>query len=112
MKLATTTGDFALFTPSHAERLRHVYDAGFRYVDLSMYDDFGGDSPFFAPDWRDYTQQENLPKILALRLYRRIRRAAILCAMMNRGRYFWMPPSVRSRYAAYWAFPTRWFMPA
>ncbi len=54
MKLATTTGDFALFTPSHAERLRHVYDAGFRYVDLSMYDDFGGDSPFFAPDWRDY----------------------------------------------------------
>lgn len=56
MKLATTTGDFALFTPSHAERLRHVYDAGFRYVDLSMYDDFGGDSPFFAPGWRDYTQ--------------------------------------------------------
>ena len=40
MKLATTTGDFALFTPSHAERLRHVYDAEFRYVDLSMYDDF------------------------------------------------------------------------
>lgn len=57
MKLATTTGDFAHYTASHTERVRHVYDAGFTYIDLSMYDDFGTPSPFFTPDWREYTKR-------------------------------------------------------
>lgn len=57
MKLATTTGDFARYTASHTERVRHVYDAGFTYIDLSMYDDFGTPSPFFTPDWREYTKR-------------------------------------------------------
>lgn len=34
MKLATTTGDFAHYTASHTERVRHVYDAGFTYIAL------------------------------------------------------------------------------
>ena len=57
MKLATTTGDFVHYTASHTERVRHVYDAGFTYIDLSMYDDFGTPSPFFTPDWREYTKR-------------------------------------------------------
>ena len=56
MKLATTTADFARFTASNTERIRHLYDAGFRHIDLSLYDDFVGKSPFFAPDWRAYTK--------------------------------------------------------
>lgn len=55
MKLATTTGDFARFTPSNFERVKHLYDAGFRYIDLSLYDDLDESSPFLSPDWRDYT---------------------------------------------------------
>lgn len=36
MQLATSTGDFAVLE-NQEERLRHIYDAGFRHVDFSMY---------------------------------------------------------------------------
>ncbi len=51
MKLATTTCDFTIY-PTHEERIRHVHDAGFRYVDLSLY----GTSDmreFLQPDWME-----------------------------------------------------------
>ena len=37
MKLVTTTGDFDRFCSSYLERIQNVYEAGFRYMDLSMY---------------------------------------------------------------------------
>lgn len=37
MKIATTTGDFSRFAASDAERIRELYRAGFRYIDLNMY---------------------------------------------------------------------------
>ena len=37
MKLATTTCDFGIY-PSHEERIRHLYDAGFRiFVSMDNY---------------------------------------------------------------------------
>ena len=37
MKLATTTGDFERYCDTYLERIQHVEEAGFRYIDLSMY---------------------------------------------------------------------------
>ncbi len=51
MKLATTTCDFTIY-PSHEERIRHLHDAGFRYVDLSLYEP-SDMREFFEPDWAD-----------------------------------------------------------
>ncbi len=57
MKLATTTGDFREYCKDHAEMLKCVRDAGFRYADLSLYDlDIPG-SPFMSDDWEAYTEQ-------------------------------------------------------
>ncbi|MBO5069948.1 MAG: sugar phosphate isomerase/epimerase, partial [Roseburia sp.] len=37
MKLVTSTGDFDRFCDSYLERIQYVYEAGFRYMDLSLY---------------------------------------------------------------------------
>lgn len=37
MKLATTTEDFNRFCKTYKERIKAIYDAGFRYVDISFY---------------------------------------------------------------------------
>ena len=37
MKLATTTSEFSRLCGTYNERLTHLHEAGFRYVDLSMY---------------------------------------------------------------------------
>lgn len=56
MKLATTTGDFKDYCKDHKEMLNCVYDAGFRYADLNLYDiDIPG-SPFMSDGWENYTQ--------------------------------------------------------
>ena len=52
MILATTTGDFNCIK-DHAERVRLVARAGFRHLDLSMYEIFPGD-PLFSDGWREY----------------------------------------------------------
>ena len=52
MLLATTTEDFAPYTDSHEERVRYLYEAGFRYVDLSLYHVKEGD-PLFGDEWRE-----------------------------------------------------------
>ena len=36
MKLATTTGDFYLFTKSNTESLRLIREAGFHYADMNF----------------------------------------------------------------------------
>lgn len=51
MKLATTTCDFGIY-PSHEERIRHLYDAGFRYIDLSLYTE-ADMRDFMKPDWKE-----------------------------------------------------------
>ncbi len=49
MKLATTTGDFAIYA-GHQERIAHLHQAGFRYIDLSLYE--AADMEIFMqPDW-------------------------------------------------------------
>ena len=36
MKLATTTSDFAKYTPSPIKALEYIREAGFKYVDYSF----------------------------------------------------------------------------
>ena len=61
MRLATTTGDFGKFFECDKARVQAVTEAGFRYLDLSLYQ---GDRPnwkYMEPDWLD--------KILELKYY-------------------------------------------
>ena len=51
MKLATTTGDFASVYESDIDRLRAVAEAGFKYVDLSLYTGWEFGKRYLAPDW-------------------------------------------------------------
>lgn len=56
MKLATTTGDFGNYCKTHKEMLKCVYEAGFRYADLSLYDlDIKNGNPFMEDGWKEYT---------------------------------------------------------
>jgi len=61
MRLATTTGDFSKFDMSDQERIRALYDAGFRCVDLSMYRGAREDWEYLQPGWEE--------KVLALKKY-------------------------------------------
>ena len=54
MKLATSTSDYTRYGIDAFECIKEVHDAGFRYVDLSLYD-LNPNSPFMQGDWRDYT---------------------------------------------------------
>ena len=51
MKIATTTGDFDFFCATDEERIRELYRAGFRYIDLSMYN-LTTDSIYMNDGWR------------------------------------------------------------
>ena len=51
MKLATTTEDFLRYYPDSADRVRALYRAGFRHVDLSLYGDARPDSVFMRDGW-------------------------------------------------------------
>ena len=52
MKIATTTGDFARYCPTDAERIRELHRAGFRYIDLSLYS-LPESHPYMQEGWRD-----------------------------------------------------------
>ncbi|MBQ3221124.1 MAG: sugar phosphate isomerase/epimerase [Clostridia bacterium] len=56
MKIATTTGDFELFYPNDCDRIRALHEAGFKYIDLSMYE-FTPDSPYMQENWREEVQK-------------------------------------------------------
>lgn len=56
MKLATTTGDFDKFNLNMEEKIRSLYNAGFRHIDLSFYNENTIDSRFMQDDWKEYTQ--------------------------------------------------------
>lgn len=53
MKLASTTGDFDFYCSTYQERVRHLHEAGFRYVDLSMLNVFKEDELLVSDNWRD-----------------------------------------------------------
>lgn len=53
MKLATTTGDFSQYCNTYLERIQHVHEAGFRYVDLSMYNVRPGEELIDNDNWLD-----------------------------------------------------------
>ncbi len=54
MKIATTTGDFIGFDgyENDEDIVRALYNAGFRYIDLNMYE-FTPDHPYMQDDWKD-----------------------------------------------------------
>lgn len=53
MKLATTTGDFHGFCDTYLDRIRYVHEAGFKYIDLSMYTITESDELFCGNGWCD-----------------------------------------------------------
>ena len=52
MKIATTTGDFAIYCNNDSDRIRELYNAGFRNIDLNMYT-FKPSSPYMQDGWKD-----------------------------------------------------------
>lgn len=52
MKLATTTGDFGRYSDSYYDCIKWVSEAGFRYLDLSLYDVKPDNLLFYSEDWR------------------------------------------------------------
>lgn len=67
MKLATTTGDFERFTPDHLERIKYVKEAGFKYIDLSLYSEAENDALLLSDNWEreadrlgNYAEKEGL----------------------------------------------------
>ena len=51
MKLCTTTGDFAKYFQSDIQKLQELAAAGFRYVDLSMYENEA--TAYMHPGWKE-----------------------------------------------------------
>ncbi len=56
MKIATTTSDFTRFCQNDSERIQELYRAGFRYIDLDMYN-FTPESPYMSKSWRDEAEK-------------------------------------------------------
>jgi len=52
MKLATSTGDFDRFCDTYLERIKHIYSAGFKYIDLSLYTVMENDPLILSDDWQ------------------------------------------------------------
>ncbi|MCQ2399570.1 MAG: sugar phosphate isomerase/epimerase [Clostridia bacterium] len=59
MKLATTTGDFARWPERAFEQVKRVYNAGFRYVDLSLYDSYRCEE-FMTDNWKKHAKELRL----------------------------------------------------
>ena len=52
MKIATTTGDFAIFLDNDADKIRELHRAGFGYIDLNMYT-FTPECVYMNDGWQD-----------------------------------------------------------
>lgn len=57
MKLATTTGDFDLYSDDYLEKVQLVQEAGFRYIDLSLYTVRENDPLIIADNWRETAEK-------------------------------------------------------
>lgn len=53
MKLSTTTGDFDRFLKTYQEKINCVCEAGFKYIDLSMYKIEEEDELLMSDEWFD-----------------------------------------------------------
>lgn len=53
MKLATTTGDFTRYCAAFEEKIRHVHKAGFRYIDVSFYQEANSTASTMQSDWKE-----------------------------------------------------------
>ncbi len=51
MKLATTSGDFTRYFPDNENRIRALFRAGFRHIDLSLYHEADPASVFLNDGW-------------------------------------------------------------
>ena len=67
LKLATSTGDFDRFCNNYMDRIQYVHEAGFRYIDLSLYTALDNDPLLISENWRDtvaeilkYAEKENI----------------------------------------------------
>ena len=56
MKIATTTGDFGFYCQTDEDRIRELHRAGFRYIDLSMYN-FTPDCAYMQGDWQEVVRK-------------------------------------------------------
>ena len=57
MKLASTTGDFYKYTGSHAEALRLLHEAGFRYADMNFGGGYAERVGVYAEDYERYFEE-------------------------------------------------------
>lgn len=57
MKIATTTGDFEHYCNNDCDRIRELYNAGFRYIDLSMYNIARPDNVYMGDSWKEETEK-------------------------------------------------------
>lgn len=57
MKLATTTCDFDSFCDSYIDRIKYVHEAGFKYIDLSLYTIDERDPLFYGDKYREETKK-------------------------------------------------------
>ncbi len=53
MKLATTTCDFDRFLNTYQERITAIVEAGFKYIDLSLYTIYKDDELLVSNNWQD-----------------------------------------------------------
>ena len=53
MKIANTTGDLEDFCKTYEERVQHLYEAGFRYIDLNMFHIYENDELLVSEKWLD-----------------------------------------------------------
>lgn len=67
MKLATSTYDFDRFCGNYLDRIKYVYDAGFKYIDLSLYTVSENDALIISDDYQKtvdriikYAQEKNI----------------------------------------------------
>ena len=57
MKLATTTGDLWGYTQSQKESMKHIRDAGFRYMDYNFGCDYGNRSGVYSDTYQAYFEE-------------------------------------------------------
>lgn len=57
MKLATTTGDFDQYCTSYTEKIKNICDAGFKYIDLSLYAIKENDPLFYNNNWKEEVEK-------------------------------------------------------
>lgn len=67
MKLATSTGDFDLYCDTYLERIKQVHNAGFKYIDLSLYTVSENDELIICDNWqktvaeiKEYAKSNNI----------------------------------------------------